>query len=157
MEGNLCTRPVLSGFCPVSGCSKDSSKPLSSQFLCALCLPQRPHVFLLSDAHTLCSSCIAGHAAWEGFFGRQDPQCPVSISSTQLNFGSCARLSPANHQTLTVTNTSASARVTVFLSVPPWQGPGLQSPPQQVFQVCCKPLQLYLDELQSWALYRGAA
>ena len=74
-------------------------------------------------------------SAWESYFSRQAPQSPVGTNTEQLDFGSCSRLSPANHQTLTVTNATAS-KVTAFLLVPAWQGPGLQSQPQQVFQVC---------------------
>lgn len=74
-------------------------------------------------------------SAWESYFSRQASQCPIGTNTEQLDFGSCSRLSPANHQTLTVTNTTAS-KVTAFLLVPAWQGPGLQSQPQQVFQVC---------------------
>ena len=68
------------------------------------------------------------------FFDTAQAQAAISISAQELDFGSCSRLSPANHHTLTVTNTTA-AKVTAFLSVPTWQGYGSQAQPQQVFQV----------------------
>lgn len=80
------------------------------------------------------SSYFAGQEAWEGFFVSSDPQQAVSLSAHELNFGSCSRLSPGGHKTLTVTNTT-NAKVTAFLVVPGWQGLSSQSQMQQVFQV----------------------
>jgi len=76
----------------------------------------------------------AGQEAWEGFFMSPDPQQAVSLSAHELNFGSCSRLSPGGHKTLTVTN-ATNAKVTAFLVVPGWQGLSSQSQMQQVFQV----------------------
>ena len=58
----------------------------------------------------------------------------VTVSDSELNFGSCSRLSTGSHKVLTVTNTTA-AKVTAFLAVPDWQGYGSQAQAHQVFQV----------------------
>ncbi|KAL0033550.1 hypothetical protein WJX79_003070 [Trebouxia sp. C0005] len=79
-------------------------------------------------------SALQGQEAWEGFFVSPDPQHAVSLSAHELNFGSCSRLSPGGHKTLTVTN-ATNAKVTAFLVVPGWQGLSSQSQLQQVFQV----------------------
>ena len=63
-----------------------------------------------------------------------DPQEAVALSTHDLNFGSCSRLSPGGHKTLTVTN-NTNAKVTAFLVVPGWQGHGSQTHMHQVFQV----------------------
>ena len=78
--------------------------------------------------------CHAGQESWDGFFRGSDPQQAVALSAFELNFGSCSRLSPGGHKTLTVSNTT-NAKVTAFLVVPAWQGHGSQTHMHQVFQV----------------------
>ena len=96
--------------------------------------PQRLFAAQREDCCVSDSSYLAGQEAWEGFFVSPDPQQAVSLSAHELNFGSCSRLSPGGHKTLTVTNTN-NAKVTAFLVVPGWQGLSSQSQMQQVFQV----------------------
>ncbi|KAL0051980.1 hypothetical protein WJX82_005745 [Trebouxia sp. C0006] len=94
----------------------------------------QPEASGLSGPNQSGVSVLQGQEAWEGFFVSPDPQQAVLLSAHELNFGSCARLSPGGHKTLTVTN-STNAKVTAFLVVPGWQGLSSQSQMQQVFQV----------------------
>ncbi|DBA87452.1 TPA: hypothetical protein ACH3X1_004491 [Trebouxia sp. C0004] len=94
----------------------------------------QPEASLLSGSNQSGVSALQGQEAWEGFFVSPDPQQAVSLSAHELNFGSCSRLSPGGHKTLTVTN-ATNAKVTAFLVVPGWRGQSSQSQLQQVFQV----------------------
>lgn len=86
-------------------------------------------------SHQTCNyGCPAGQESWDGFFRGSDPQQAVALSAHELNFGSCSRLSPGGHKTLTVSN-ATNAKVTAFLVVPAWQGHGSQTHMHQVFQV----------------------
>ncbi|KAL3152962.1 hypothetical protein ABBQ38_011992 [Trebouxia sp. C0009 RCD-2024] len=58
----------------------------------------------------------------------------VTVTESELDFGSCSRLSTGSHKTLTVTN-STNAKVTTFLVVPEWRGYGSQALTHKVFQV----------------------
>ena len=78
---------------------------------------------------------FAGQGAWQSFFSRPSNAQPVSISSSELKFGACSRLSPGSHKTLTVSN-NTDAKLTAFLAMPKWKGSGAQAQTHQVFQVC---------------------
>lgn len=58
----------------------------------------------------------------------------MTVTESELDFGSCSRLSTGTHKTLTVTN-STNAKVTAFLVVPEWRGYGSQALTHKVFQV----------------------
>eukprot|EP00878_Enallax_costatus_P019986 GHUV01021106.1.p2 GENE.GHUV01021106.1~~GHUV01021106.1.p2 ORF type:complete len:132 (-),score=48.36 GHUV01021106.1:744-1139(-) len=78
---------------------------------------------------------LVGPDSWQLLFEGLDTAAAVSVSDTQLDFGSCSRLKPCEPRSFTVTN-NTGAKLLVSVLVPTWQDPlGPMDQPIAIFQV----------------------
>jgi hypothetical protein len=78
---------------------------------------------------------LLGPDSWQLLFEGLHTAPGITVTQSQVDFGSCSRLSPCEARSFTVSNTT-SAKLLVSLLVPPWQDPsGPPGKTVQVFQV----------------------
>jgi hypothetical protein len=78
---------------------------------------------------------LIGPDSWQLLFEGLHATPGITVTESQVDFGSCSRLSPCEPRSFTVNNTTNS-KLLVSLLVPPWQDPlGSQGKAVQVFQV----------------------
>jgi hypothetical protein len=98
---------------------------------------------------------LVGPDSWQLLFGGLHGSSGITVTESQVDFGSCSRLSPCEARSFTVSNTT-NAKLLVSLLVPPWQDPsGPTGKAVQVFQVSahatqCKRCTLPLGCLHSY-------
>jgi hypothetical protein len=86
---------------------------------------------------------LVGPNSWQLLFDGLHAAPGITVTESQLDFGSCSRLSPCEPRSFTVNNTTNS-KLLVSLLVPPWQDPlGAPGKTVQVFQVSA-PLLIYI-------------
>lgn len=99
-------------------------------------LPQQPmQAQLPSFMQQQLQQQLVGPDSWRLLFEGLHATPGITVTESQVDFGSCSRLSACEPRSFTVNNTTNS-KLLVSLLVPPWQDPvGPQGKAVQVFQV----------------------
>jgi hypothetical protein len=96
---------------------------------------------------------LVGPDSWQLLFEGLHASPGITVTESQVDFGSCSRLSPCEARSFTVSNTT-NTKLLVSLLVPPWQDPsGPPGKTAQVFQVSARLTIIHHD----WVDFRASA